>query len=131
MADVGEFPESNAASIDAWRTNAEFWDAAQGDAGNFWQRELIFPPTLELLEPLPERVLEIACGNGNFARALARRGVAVTATDASAEMLALARERSIGLADADRLAAGRRDLQPGSWRRSRARRSGRRCATWR
>ena len=98
MPDAGEFPESNAASIDAWRTNAEFWDAAQGDEGNFWQRELIFPPTLELLEPLPERVLEIACGNGNFARALARRGVAVTATDASTEMLALARERSSGLA---------------------------------
>ena len=35
MPDAGEFPESNAASIDAWRTNAEFWDAAQGDEGNF------------------------------------------------------------------------------------------------
>lgn len=88
-----DFPEGNADSLTAWSTNAAFWDAAQGDEGNFWQRELIFPPTLELLGRA-ERVLEIACGNGNFARALAARGARVVATDASQAMLDLARSRS-------------------------------------
>ena len=94
MTSDGEFPQANPDSIAAWNANAAFWDDAQGDNGNFWQRELIFPPTLELLSPLPARVLEIACGNGNFARALASRGVQVTATDASQQMLDLARSRT-------------------------------------
>ncbi len=89
-----DYPEHNAESLEAWDANAEFWDAAQGDAGNYWQRTLVFPSTLELLQPLPATVLEIACGNGNFARQLAGLGVSVTATDGSAGQLAAARERS-------------------------------------
>jgi SAM-dependent methyltransferase len=64
-----------------------------------------------LLRRLPaaiERALEIGCGTGAFSRALARRAEHVTAVDASAEMLRIARERSAfipnvewTLADAD------------------------------
>ena len=93
MPRSADFPEDNADSLAAWSANAAFWDEAQGDAGNFWQRELVFPPTLELLGRA-ERVLELACGNGNFARALAARGARVVATDASQAMLDLARSRS-------------------------------------
>ena len=49
-----------------------------------------------LLEPLPPTVLELACGNGNFARQLAGQGVSVTATDGSEQQLDRARERSDG-----------------------------------
>ncbi len=91
-----DYPDHNAESLAAWDANAEFWDQAQGDEGNYWQRVLVFPNTLELLQPLPGSVLEIACGNGNFARKLARLGVAVTASDGSEAQLEQARERSAG-----------------------------------
>lgn len=89
-----DFPDHNAESLKAWETNAEFWDAVQGDEGNYWQRTLVFPTTLELLDPLPATLLEIACGNGNFARQAAALGVAVTATDGSQRLIDIARERS-------------------------------------
>ena len=92
-----DYPDHNAESLDAWETNAEFWDSAQGDAGNYWQRVLVFPNTIELLDPLPTSVLEIACGNGNFARQLAKKGVSVTATDGSQAQLEAARKRSEGM----------------------------------
>ncbi len=95
--DMVDYPDHNAESIEAWEQNAEFWDEVQGDDGNYWQRVLVFPSTLELLDPLPLSVLEIACGNGNFARQLARLGVSVSATDGSQAQLDAARQRSEGL----------------------------------
>lgn len=89
-----DYPDYNSESLAAWDTNAEFWDEAQGDEGNHWQRTLVFPSTLELLQPLPSAVLEIACGNGNFARQLAAAGVSVTATDGSPAQLERARART-------------------------------------
>ena len=97
MTDMVDFPEHNEESVDAWDANAVFWDNVQGDTGNDWQRELVFPVILDLLDPLPTRVLEIACGNGNLARQLVRLGARVTATDASSALLDRARERSQGL----------------------------------
>ena len=91
-----DYPDYNADSLNAWERNAEFWDEAQGDEGNYWQRTLVFPNTLELLQPLPSTILEIACGNGNFARQLVRLGVSVTATDASEAQLLSAKQRSEG-----------------------------------
>ena len=100
MSANSDFVEDNADSLAAWSANAAFWDDAQGDEGNFWQRELVFPPTLALLESAfgAGPVLEIACGNGNFARALAARGVRVVATDGSQKMLttAIARTETVG-----------------------------------
>lgn len=89
-----DYPHHNDESIGAWEANAEFWDEVQGDEGNYWQRTLVFPTTLELLQPLPATLLEIACGNGNFARQAAALGVAVTATDGSQRLIDIARERS-------------------------------------
>ncbi len=92
-----DYPEHNDESLEAWEQNAEFWDQVQGDEGNYWQRTLVFPASLELLQPLPNRVLEIACGNGAFARQLAGHGVAVTATDGSKAQLDRADQRSTGV----------------------------------
>jgi SAM-dependent methyltransferase len=44
--------------------------------------------------PRPARVLDLACGDGRVAVALARRGHVVTGLDLSASMLAAARERA-------------------------------------
>src|SRR5262245_53333597 len=55
------------------------------EAGNTWQRELI--------QPAGERVLEIACGNGELARRMADLGASVLAADFSEGMLERARAR--------------------------------------
>jgi len=77
-----------------WDQNAAFWDERMGD-GNDFQRILIGPASERLLNLQPgETVLEIACGNGVFARRMAQLGVHVIATDFSAELLERARART-------------------------------------
>jgi len=75
----------------AWDTNAAFWDEQMGK-GNTFQLKLIEPNMLSLLNVQPgERVLEIACGNGQLARKLTSLGASVVATDFSSGMLERAR----------------------------------------
>ena len=76
-----------------WDAKAAFWDERMGE-GNAFQRLLVGPATERLLAVQPgELVLEIACGNGAFARRLAQLGARVVATDFSARFLELARAR--------------------------------------
>jgi len=83
-------PVANDAVRVAWDTNAAFWDEQMGE-GNIFHLHLVEPGVLELLALRPgERVLEIACGNGQFARKLTSLGARVTATDFSPNMLARA-----------------------------------------
>ena len=85
----------NTETRDAWNALADDWDALQGESGNMWPREIIVPPTLALLDPQPgQRVLEVACGNGQFARAIAGMGVSVVAADFAEKQLVHARERA-------------------------------------
>lgn len=82
-----------AAGREIWDENADFWDAAMAE-GNSFQRLLVGPATERLLGPgAGERILDVACGNGVFARRLAALGVDVVATDFSARLLELARAR--------------------------------------
>ncbi len=75
----------------AWDELAAFWDE-RVEAGRTWQRHLIEPPVERLLALEPgERVLEIACGNGEFARRMAEVGGRVLAVDFSEAMLERAR----------------------------------------
>jgi 2-polyprenyl-3-methyl-5-hydroxy-6-metoxy-1,4-benzoquinol methylase len=67
-----------------WDTNAVFWDGHMGAEGNVFHRELVAPTAERLLALSPgERVLEIACGSGLFARRMAELGADVLATDVS------------------------------------------------
>src|SRR5437660_2050194 len=76
-----------------WDQNASFWDDNMGD-GNAFQRLLVAPASERLLNLQPgETVLEIACGNGVFARCMAELGVHVIATDFSEQLLERARAR--------------------------------------
>jgi SAM-dependent methyltransferase len=60
--------------------------------GATWQRHVIQPSVERLLRLQPgERVLEIACGNGEFARRMSDLGAHVLATDFSEGMLERAR----------------------------------------
>lgn len=75
----------------AWERLAGFWDE-QMEAGATWQRHLIQPAVERLLRlEAGERVLEIACGNGEFARRMEGLGARVLAVDFSEGMLERAR----------------------------------------
>jgi SAM-dependent methyltransferase len=75
----------------AWDQLSEFWDERM-QAGETWQGHLIQPAVQRLLAlQQRERVLEIACGNGEFARHMAELGARVLAVDFSEGMLDRAR----------------------------------------
>jgi SAM-dependent methyltransferase len=89
-----DFPDLAAESRDIWDQNARWWDAKMGE-GNDWHRLLIAPAVERLLGvQADERVLELACGNGQFARRLASMGARVVACDSSAAFLDCARLRT-------------------------------------
>lgn len=78
-----------------WNANAASWDERHGD-GDAFSRYLVFPSAMRLLQLTPSsRILEIACGNGSFARLAAKSGVSVVATDFSQGMLDMARNRTL------------------------------------
>jgi len=82
-----------------WNAKAEFWDERMGE-GNAFQRVLIGPAAERLLAVQPDEcVLDVACGNGVFARRLAQLGARVVATDFSARFLELAKARTTEHAD--------------------------------
>jgi SAM-dependent methyltransferase len=97
-----------------WDDNARFWDEQMGATGNDFHLSLVRPSVERLLGGVEgRRVLEIACGNGLFARRLAELGADVVATDTSQAMLERAREhpsdgieyRLLDAAQPDQLAA--------------------------
>lgn len=81
--------------LEAWDTNAAFWDNYMGAEGNEFYN-LLELPALERLANVQEgeHALDLATGNGLFARRLATLGAIVTATDASEAMLDFAQKRT-------------------------------------
>ena len=76
-----------------WNTNAEFWDSRMGE-GNDFHKTLIEPAQLNLLGIKPgQHILDVACGNGQFARKLAELGANVTAVDFSDKFITIARSK--------------------------------------
>ena len=84
----------NQETHEIWNQNATFWDEVMGE-GNLFQRILVGPTTERLLNLQPdELVLEIACGNGVFARRMAELGTRVVATDFSETFIERAQVRT-------------------------------------
>jgi SAM-dependent methyltransferase len=54
----------------------------------------VLPIVLERFDCHPTRLLDVACGEGSFAAAMAHLGMQVTGLDRSAQMLAFGRQRS-------------------------------------
>jgi ubiquinone/menaquinone biosynthesis C-methylase UbiE len=54
----------------------------------------LLPPVLARFDAQPQTILDIACGEGTFAVAMAKKGFRVTGVDQSPQMLQLARERA-------------------------------------
>ena len=85
------------APASAWNRVAEWYDAAVGDEGSEYQREVVHPGVLRLLGGADDlggrRVLDVACGQGVLCRLLHAKGATVAGTDAAAPLLASARQR--------------------------------------
>ncbi|MFA7235263.1 MAG: class I SAM-dependent methyltransferase [Phycisphaeraceae bacterium] len=84
------------AKTSAWSHVADWYDQLVGDEGSEYQREIIFPNVLRLLQPQPaDRILDIACGQGAFCRLLHERGLPhVTGIDAAPPLIRAACDRS-------------------------------------
>ena len=92
--DRHEWPELSGETREIWDQIAGFWDERFGE-GNAFHRTLVAPSVERLLGlQAGERVLDVACGNGAFARRLAGLGARVTACDFSQAFLDRAREIS-------------------------------------
>ena len=77
-----DFPHLADETRRIWDQNARWWDARMGE-GNDWHDRLIAPAVQKLLNlQREELVLDLACENGLFARALAQQGARVLATSA-------------------------------------------------
>ena len=75
-----------------WDNNADFWDEKMGLEGNRFRNELIAPYTLEYLDiSAGDRMLDIGCGNGIFARKMVAKGAEVVAFDFSPQNIENAR----------------------------------------
>src|SRR5438034_10343696 len=93
---------------DSWGRMAEWYDAKQGDTGDFWHRTLIDPTFLRVVGDVRGlHVLDLGCGNGYLSRRFARGGATVVAADASSQIIdrALAAESRAALGVDDRVAA--------------------------
>ena len=89
-----DFPEYDNKTARVWDRLAEWWDDKIGN-GNEFQDYLIEPATERLLVlKTGERVLDIACGAGRFARRMASLGAIVIAIDHAEKFLNRARERT-------------------------------------
>ncbi|OAX82693.1 hypothetical protein ACJ72_02958 [Emergomyces africanus] len=86
----------NAEALEAWESNASFWDRQMGDEGNDYYK-IVELPSLERMAAVKpgDRALDLATGNGLVARWLASKGAHVIATDGSQIMLDHARRRGV------------------------------------
>ena len=79
-----------------WERNSVYWDTQIGE-GNAFHLELVRPAVEGLLAPRAgEAVLDLACGNGVYARHLADQGCDVVACDFSKAFIELAAQRERG-----------------------------------
>lgn len=91
---VDDIPSLNDETRAAWDANAGTWDDRMGDEGNAFVNILQWPAIQPMLDLRPgQQVLDIACGNGLYARRLAALGAQVTAFDFSEQMIRKAQAR--------------------------------------
>jgi ubiquinone/menaquinone biosynthesis C-methylase UbiE len=87
--------QSNHEVRDIWNENAAFWDKRMGE-GNDFHKLLIEPNQIELLNiKKGDLILDIACGNGQFARRMTEAGAKVIAIDFSDEFIKIAKAKPL------------------------------------
>ena len=77
----------------SWGKEAD-WYAEHLERGDTYHAKVVLPNVLRVIAPAKgQTILEIGCGEGYFARALAEKGSDVTACYISSELIAVAKER--------------------------------------
>ncbi|HWC19771.1 MAG TPA: class I SAM-dependent methyltransferase [Terriglobales bacterium] len=80
-------------STQSWDSIADDW-VAHADT-NDYRNFFLLPRTLEMLGDVRgRRILDLGCGEGGYARELARRGADVTAIDGSARLTEIGQQRA-------------------------------------
>ena len=78
-----------------WQHVAAWYDELVGERGSEYQREVVIPRTLSLLDLKPsERVLDVACGQGVFCRALGEAGFHALGVDVAPALVDAAKRRN-------------------------------------
>ena len=78
-----------------WQDVAGWYDELVGEHGSEYQREVVIPRTLRLLDAKRgERVLDVACGQGVLCRAMAKDGIEVIGVDLAPALVEAARRRN-------------------------------------
>lgn len=91
---MGNWKETSEDSKRRWEANADFWDERMGEHSNRFHREVVRPDTERLLSVNEnDKILDIACGNGNYSKRLVELGANVTAFDYSNKMIENAKKR--------------------------------------
>lgn len=79
----------------SWGSVAAWYDELLEDGADTYQAQVIAPNLLRVLGPVQDkRIIDIACGQGFFARLFAEVGAQVTGADISKELIARARTHS-------------------------------------
>lgn len=80
----------------SWDQSAEWYEDIITEAGSY-QQEVILPNLLRLMGlKKGQRVLDVGCGTGFFARAFAATGAEVCGLDNSTDMIAVAKKQGVG-----------------------------------
>ncbi len=87
---------SGSARSTAWEGEVARWyDVQVGEKGGYFQRDLVFPGVIRLLNlKAGENLLDVACGQGAFCQQVQRLGVRVTGVDSSQKLIESARRKS-------------------------------------
>lgn len=81
----------------SWGDVASWYDELLEKEGDSYQANVVLPNLMRVLEPAPGMaVLDIACGQGFFSRAVSESGAAVTGCDISPELIELAKKHAGG-----------------------------------
>ncbi len=89
-------PKKSATTPTDWGDVADWYDQLVGESGSEYHREVVLPGTLRLLAAQAgDHVLDMACGQGVLCRLLAAKGIEATGVDAAAELIRLARSRTV------------------------------------
>lgn len=82
----------------AWDRAARWYDKVVGEEGSFYQREVVMPRALRLLDlRRGARVLDLACGQGVFTRFLQQHKHQAVGADVAEQLIRIARQRSPGV----------------------------------
>ncbi|MCX6715522.1 MAG: class I SAM-dependent methyltransferase, partial [Candidatus Taylorbacteria bacterium] len=92
----------------SWNGVADWYDELLESSGDSFQAKVILPNLLRVLDIKPGikpplKILDVACGQGYFSRALEAAGADVTGADVSNELIEIAKERAIADGRANRV----------------------------